>query len=454
MPRPRRPALLAFAALAVACTQDVPTVPSDPTPSQHEGELGPGSDEPELHSKNMKLLANVARSNSETQSDITFAGRYAYAGNYAGFRIIDISDPEAPSIVSAFACNGAQGDVTVYGDLLFQSVDRPQSSTACNSIDVMGTTAGMFEGIRIFDVSNRAAPVHIASVPTDCGSHTHTLVPDAAHGQVLLYVSSYPSSALGIGPDCQEPHGYISIVHVPLTNPAASTVSKYYLDPGTEVDGFSACHDIAVFLEIHRAAASCLTENQIWDISDPGNPQFLWRFDNPIVSRSDGDLWHSATFSWDGSVVAFGDESGGGAQFRCTDPTDGRGRVWFVSMTTGALLGTYKIPRSEPSFCTVHYFNFVPLSGGRRVLVSAWYTGGTSVVDVDKLLAGASEAEAEMGFYRPSGAITWSSYWYNGFIYTNDIIRGVDVMLLSDKIRAGARKLPVSNPQTQDRLIF
>jgi hypothetical protein len=451
----RRPHLLprlAFAAAALACTQDGPTVPSSRTYSLHGMELDAGPAEPELHSQNMKLLANVARSNTEPQSDITFAGRYAYAGNYAGFRIIDVSDPESPSIVSTVACNGAQGDVSVHGDLLFQSVDRPQSSSACNSTSVHGGTPDMFEGIRIFDVSNRAAPVHLASVATDCGSHTHTLVPDPAHGEVLLYVSSYPANAFEVGPNCLPPHGYISIVHVPLAHPEAPTVSKYYLDPATEVDGFSACHDIVVFLAIHRAAASCLTENQMWDISDPRNPQFLWRFDDPASNRNAGDLWHSAAFSWDGSMVAFGDESGGGAESRCTDPDDNHWRIWFVNVATGALRDTYKIPRAEPSFCTVHYFNFVPLGGGRKVLVSAWYTGGTSVVDVDKLLAGASEAEAEMGFYRPTEAVTWSSYWYNGFIYTNDIIRGVDVMLLSDKTRAGARKLSVSNPQTQEQI--
>jgi hypothetical protein len=72
---------------------------------------------------------------------------------------------------------------------------------------------------------------------------------------------------------------------------------------------------------------------------------------------------------------------------------------------------------------------------------------------VDKLLAGATAAEAEIGFSRPNGALPWSSYWYNGFIYASDMLRGLDVMLLSDKARAGDRKLPAMNPQTQDRLI-
>jgi hypothetical protein len=453
----QRIALLSIVASGLGCAPDLPTV----VPLRHETHPGPGSSGPDQHSKNVKLLANVARSGTATQSDLAFAGRYAFAGNYEGFRIIDIADPQRPLVVSTVACRGAQGDVSVYGGLLFQSVDAPQSSAACNSTAASADTPGMFEGIRIFDVRDPSAPVHVASVPTDCGSHTHTLVPDPANGRVLLYVSSYPVGFFSTGPNCQEPHGYISIVHVPLGDPAAATVTRYWLDGATQLTAlagsspFSACHDVAVFVELRRAAASCLSENQLWDISDPAAPQFLWRFDDDLAVRSQlNDIWHSASFSWDGRTVAFGDESGGGSAERCTDPTDVHGRVWFLDVASGTILGSYKLPRTVATDCTVHYFNFLPLPKGRRVLVSAWYTGGTSIVDVDKLLAGASAADAEVGFYRPSGASTWSSYWYNGFVYTNDIFRGVDVMLLSDNSRSAASKvLPHLNPQTQEALI-
>ena len=424
----------------------------------HEDHPGPGSTGPDRHSKNVKLLSNVPRSATATQSDLAFQGKYAYAGNYLGFRVIDVSDPEAPVVVSDFRCNGAQGDVSIWGNLLFQSVDTPQSSGACTSTNVSGTTPGAWEGVRIFDVSNPAAPVHLASVATDCGSHTHTLVPDEANGRVLVYVSSYPIS--GLGPNCQRPHGYVSIVDVPLAMPAAATVGKYFLDPATEMANFStlgaqfrACHDISVFMEIKRAAAACMSETQLWDISDPANPVFLWRFDHPVVNQANIDLWHSASFSWDGSIVAFGDESGGGTAARCTNPDDLQGRIWFVDAATGQSLASYKIPRSISGTCTMHNFNFVPLRDGRNVLVSSAYTGGSTVVDVDALVAGASPAAAEIGFYQPSGGNTWSTYWYNGFFYGNDILRGVDTYLLSDKARAGAVKLDHLNPQTQLSLI-
>ncbi len=442
-------------------------------PEEHEDHSGPGSTAPDQHSSNMKLLANVAKPTSATQSDLAFAGRYVYAGNYQGFRVIDASDPEAPTVLTDFRCNGAQSDLSVYGNLLFQSVDAPQSNSGCASTGVTARTPGMFEGIRIFDVSNPAAPVHLASVQTDCGSHTHTLVPDAANGRAVIYVSSYPLGAAAQGPNCVRGedgggHGFVSIVNVPLANPAAATVSKYFLDEETEVATFDlgvfgakdpnrffsfvGCHDISVFTELGLAAGACMSEGQLWDISDPLNPRFLWRYDNAAIDPGKVDLFHSATFSWDGRMVAFGDESGGGGLPRCTDPNDNQGRIWFVDTAGGRELTSYKIPRSETGTCTMHNFNFIPLRG-RNVLVSSAYTAGTTVVDVDKLVAGASTAAAEIGFYKPSGGNTWSSYWYNGFIYANDIRRGLDIFLLADKVRAGARKLPYLNPQTQETVI-
>ena len=440
------------------------------TASAHDPEhdhSGPGSSGPDAHSQNMKLLANVQRSASATQSDLAFDGQLVYAGNYLGFRVIDIADPENPRTVTDFRCNGAQGDVSVYRGLLIQSVDSPQSHGGCDSTGGTASTPGMFEGVRIFDVSDPADPVHLTSVATDCGSHTNTLVPDPANNRALVYISSYPLGTAALGPNCVRGedgggHGFVSIVDVPLNDPTGASVATSVLDPATEtatypVQGttfsFTACHDISVFTGMNLAAAACMSEAQLWDISDPAKPEFVRRYDNPIVQPSKIDLFHSATFSWDGKVVAFGDESGGGGAARCADPDDDQGRIWFLDTATGAELGSYKIPRAEDGTCTMHNFNFLPLTKGRKVLVSSAYTGGTTVVDVDKLLAGAGEADAEVGFYRPSGGSTWSSYWYNGFVYGNDILRGLDIFLLSDDARAGARKLPYLNPQTQVSVI-
>ncbi|MQA60486.1 MAG: hypothetical protein GEU86_03125 [Actinophytocola sp.] len=424
---------------------------------------GGGYQGPDNLSKNMKLQSNLPPAEgTTTQSDLAFDGNLAYAGNYQGFRVVDISEPESPALVSDFRCNGAQSDVSVFGGLLFQSVDAPQNHGGCDSTSsgVTAATPGMFEGIRIFDISDPANPVHLDSVNTDCGSHTHTLVPDPDNDRVLIYVSSYPLGAAALGPNCvrQEDgggHSKISIVNVPLDNPTGATVSEYQFDEDTQwatylgAYTFRACHDIGVHVELKLAAAACMSEGQVWDISDPLHPELKFRYDNPAIKPENVDLFHSGSFSWDGKVVAFGDESGGGGAARCVDPDDDQGRIWFVDTETEQELASYKIPRSVDTTCTMHNYNFIPLRDGRKVLVSSAYSGGTTVVDVDKLLAGATEEEAEIGYAQPHGANAWSSYWYNGRVFANDITRGLDIFLLSDKARAGAMMLPFLNPQTQ-----
>ncbi|HKG64276.1 MAG TPA: hypothetical protein VKB28_09450 [Solirubrobacteraceae bacterium] len=178
------------------------------------------------------------------------------------------------------------------------------------------------------------------------------------------------------------------------------------------------------------------------------------------------EFFHSAAFSWDGKTVVFGDEAGGGTGDRCRpqDP-DTLGALWFYDVpsldnmddaSVEPWLSSWKVPRHqvpvEPNQtrvpnCTMHNFNTLP-NTKRDVLVSSAYAAGTTGVDFTD-----PRNPTEVGHHDPHGANTWSSYWYNGHIWTNDGGRGVDVMLLSDKVRAGTQKLPHSNPQTQDAVL-
>ena len=437
--------------------------------SAHDDHPGRYIPSPESTSPNMHLLAEVPKTTTDPtyrNSDLAFWGKLVYAGNYQGFRIIDASDPEAPVVLADVACPGAQHDVSVWDGLLFLSVDAPRSGPGCASTAMTGGAPG-WEGIRVFDVRDPANPVFLGGVATDCGSHTHTLVPDAATGRVLLYVSSYPASGLGVSPhgnrcfrtnpDGSQGHSKISVVEVPLAAPAlAHVVSQppFELRDFGGTPGFRGCHDITVFTALARAAAACLSESQVWDISDLENPRTIARVHNPNV-----EIWHSAAFSWDGRLLVLGDEAGGGAAPRCraSDATT-VGAAWIYELSAldnldGSSveppISHYKIPRiqGDAANCTMHNFNFVPLRD-RYVLVSSNYAGGTSVADLTD-----PASPVEIGHLDPHGANTWSSYWYNGFIYGNDSGRGVDVMSYSGAARAGARKLPYLNPQTQEALI-
>lgn len=393
-------------------------------------------------SKNMHLLS-TAEHRGGVNSDLAFQGSLAFAGHYGGFRIIDLADPGSPVEVADVHCNGPQGDVTVHGDLLFLSVDTPQSTVACEgSRNVTAETPGAFEGIRVFDISDPANPVFLQGVRTDCGSHTNTLVP-ATGDKAYLYVASYPLSRSGLGPDCQAPFERISVIQVDGKDAVAGLSARVVAEPtiqGIEMFGaqygaepFFACHDITVLSPRKTAAAACLSQGQLWDISDPLAPRVTENIDTQNV-----DIWHSAAYSPDGKLVTFGDEYFGPAK----EPF---GALWtFAVADPSTPLSHYRIPRDEPN--TYHNFNYIPLRD-RYVLVSSAYGSGTSVVDLSN-----PAAPKEIGYYDMQSN-AWSTYWYNGLIVANDISRGLDTLRLSDPIAAGARKLPMLNPQTQDYLL-
>jgi hypothetical protein len=394
------------------------------------------------NSPNMRISYGLYDTTSgRTHSDIAFWGNIAVAGNYDGFRIFNT---QTQQLLTSFPCRGPQNDVSLWNYngrlLLFLSNDTPQTSgaTVCSTVRSSDTTAcgpACFEGIRIFDLTDPANPVRIASVYTDCGSHTHTLVPDLANNRLLLYISSYPG---GQGPNCQVPFTKISIVQVPLSVPeTASVLSQKPLT--ANVPG---CHDITVFMAIHKAAASCATEGQIWDITDPANPDTL----NPVHVDDPGvNYWHSAEFTWDGQYVVWDDESFTGT---CQAAGDGKIRVYRVS--DAALMSSFMIPRPQGNYCSVHNGNIVPVLG-RYLLVAAWYYGGTSVVDFTNPMQ-----PTEVAYYDPDGSPTsgetWSSYWYNGRIYANDMRRGQDVFSLLTPYTPYAQQWTHLNAQTQEDL--
>jgi hypothetical protein len=151
-----------------------------PAGADHPGRYLPS---PESTSKNMKLLGSAPKTNPASfyrNSDLAFWGRLAFAGNYEGFRVLDISAPGNPKVLADVNCPGQQHDVSVWRNLLFLSIDRPLTAPECGSPQtpvVNNQITPGFEGIRIFDVANPSNPRYVGAVATDCGSHTHTLCP-------------------------------------------------------------------------------------------------------------------------------------------------------------------------------------------------------------------------------------------------------------------------------------
>ena len=408
------------------------------------------------HSQNLKLLASLPRTGT-TNSDLAFWGQLAYQGNYNGFRVLDIADPNHPSVLADVDCGSGQGDVTVWGNVLVRSVDYPMTERSCageRSPDP--TIPGQFEGVQVFDVSNPRSPQLVKLVDTDCGSHTNTLIPDLAHGRVLIYVLSYfllPGPTCGDGREANPLHAKFSIVSVPLAHPQdAAVVATPAIDAEPfELDGLGptiGCHDVGVFMPLRLAAVACLSEAQLWDISNPLAPKVLAHIQEPVAGF---EIWHSATWTWDGRYVIFGDESESGSCH--ADPSEMDGRVWFYrasDLRAGVTspVGSFLIPRDQgEEYCSAHMFNVVPVKD-RYLLTSSWYGGGVDVIDFTD-----PARPSEIAYYdveSPNQGSFWAGYWYNGFIYGSDIPNGFDSFLFSGPQRAGAQRFGHLNPQTQE----
>jgi hypothetical protein len=421
------------------------------------------------HSDNMTLIANFNNKGEYGQgSDLAFWGNRAVLGSYSpgGFWLMDISNPAAPAPISQFECPGTQSDVSIWRDLVIVSVDSPRGAKKEDGSPVKPEECGAvgatpaeneagtaWEGIRLVSIANPARPVQIAAVKTDCGSHTHTIVPDEAHGRLLVYILSYPLGAPL--PNCNlASHRKISIVEIPLAAPQTAKVI------GTaDVSPNMGCHDVTVFLARKLAGAGCITESQMWDISDPAKPKVIAHIPNPR-----NNIHHSASFSWDGKILILGDELGGAeaAPGCASDENGDLGGLWFYDVSDPAspqLKGTYRIPqRSQAELCTAHLFNVVPLRSEKNVLVASWYKGGTTVVD----FTDPSKAQ-QIAFYIPMDPTMandpdpatnmWSAYWYNGHAYANNFAaRGFDVFTVRHPALAGEIPLDHLNPQVQEPL--
>jgi hypothetical protein len=424
------------------------------------------------------VIAQLAFANS----DLAFQGNHLFLGNFYGVNIFDISNPAKTTLVTSLVCPGGQGDVSVYKNLLFMSVEQPNGRLDCGTQGfppdptpatepkpkkrpVPSAQKDRFRGVRIFDISDIKNPRQVAAVQTCRGSHTHTLLVDPNDkDNVYIYVSGTsfvrrPEELAGCSgeePD-KDPNTAlfrIDVIKVPVASPQdAKVVSnpRLFMDARTgAIDSLSnggthgkkgpekpketnQCHDITVYSAIGLAAGACSGNGILLDIKDPVNPKRVDAVNDPNYS-----YWHSASFSNDGSKVVFTDEWGGGLGARCR-PNDPN--VWGADAIFGlkndklTFESYYKMPaaQSDTENCVAHNGSLVPVPG-RDIEVQAWYQGGISVVDFTDAAHPFEIAYFDRGPIDPKQMVLggdWSAYWYNGYIYASEIARGLDVFELT-----------------------
>jgi hypothetical protein len=429
-------------------------------------------------------------------SDLAFTRDYLIMGSFHGFNTYSIEDPKKARLLVSVVCPGGQGDVSVYGKLLFMSVEQTRGRIDCGTQGVAAPVSSeRFRGVRVFDIADIRKPKQVAAVQTCRGSHTHTLVIDPKDkANVYIYGQGTgevrPAAELagcsGEAPDKDANTALFSIdvIQVPLAAPQNAKIvnrPRIFADPATgSIAGLwrggdhgpgtqktsvtNQCHDITVFPEAGLAAGACSGNGILLDISDPVHPARL----DQVVDKNFA-YWHSATFNNDATKVIFTDEWGGGVRPRCRaeDPqTWGADAIFDIVDKKLKFRAYYKMPapQSEQENCVAHNGSLIPIPG-RDIMVQGWYQGGLSMFDFTD-----SEHPVEIAYF-DRGPIDakdvivggyWSAYWYNGHIYASEIARGLDAFKLKPSVflsqneidAAGLVQVKEFNPQAPTKVVW
>jgi hypothetical protein len=240
-------------------------------------------------------------------------------------------------------------------------------------------------------------------------------------------------------------------------------VNKRFAIQGPRVLGTS-CHDITVYPQIGLAGGACEGHGLLIDISDPAHPVRL-----DAAADSNFSYWHSATFNNDGTKLLFSDEWGGGGAPKCraSDPRDwGADAIFTIVNKKLVFQNYYKLPapQTPQENCVAHNGSLIPIPG-RDVMVQAWYQGGISVFDWTD-----PKHPTEIAFFdrgpvdstRMVSGGSWSAYWYNGYIISSEIARGLDILQLEPSALLSANEIAAAktvhfdefNTQGQPALVW
>jgi hypothetical protein len=343
-------------------------------------------------------------------NELTMREGFAYLSGNSGSFIVDITDPSDPELVAEIQCTGIHVRTIQLEERLLMTLSS-QSNDNCDDAAPGG-------GIRLIDVTDPHYPVVGTQLPLALGSHTHTPYGDSG----IIYNSAYnlyTNIASNMHP---EPHMRSEIIDVSdWENPVV--VDEFMFPAGSISIG---CHDMWPVPEWDRVYCAAISETQIWDTSDPLSPQIISTIHNPAIS-----IHHTSTVSEDGNVLIIGDEWTGAIGPGCFDGgTAPIGSIWFYDIsdeTDPQLLSYFAPPHMGPGIpCTAHNFNTIE---GHDVLVAAFFTAGTAVIDFSD-----PSSPTLIDLYQPGETDVWAAYYHNGHIFTGDRGRGLDVLMFTGEV--------------------
>lgn len=366
-------------------------------------------------------------------------GDYLYGSALGGgFYIADISDPANPVVL--FDGNETTGTAFARDA---DVVNHPDGRITL----VLATQT---HGFTILDVTDPAAPELLIVLTDIKPNHNVAAIPGTT------YVFNSPSGGEGQSNQI-----------VDLTDPANPVVHKGF--------GTHGCHDITFFGKLgddkFRAYCAGIQRTEIWDLggldlnaTDYGIKLIgtveVTGLNSPVVgnpvfaARPVRTLHHLAMPNEDGTILIIGDEHNGGGSPGTCWYNDGAkstpfGALWFYDISDEAkpeLLSWISPPTVDPEppagapaeptnpnawtgtvfgtspNCTAHFGTLIP---GEEKLAMAWYSAGVLLIDFSD-----PEAPKILNQFQPTGVNTWDARVHNGYVFTGDMGRGLDVLKL------------------------
>jgi hypothetical protein len=375
-----------------------------------------------------------------------FGSLVVVPGYGAPTAVVDISDPTNPTVLSTFE---PQENITNHRGAAF--IPYPDGRL----VTVISTGAG----IDVWDLTDPTMPAPLPPLFMDgIGSHKVGVIPGTP---IVVNAASDGGSA---------------------SNPATSTgVNQMWdlTDPDDPIrlDDFAngySCHHVYFWNDLDaqkfRGVCAGIQYTQIWDTADPYNPSVIVSVafgtggtpleDTVGSQRPAANIAHYAGLSIDGNVLLVGDESGGGGSppgcvARVDVPGVGAvsvpiGAVWFYDVSdeqNPQYLGHYSAsqldkfqdpddPTTPPDpmngdpqrSCTAHHGRMVPIDG-RDILAMSWYNSGVVVVDFTNVRNEGAGLPMTVAQFADNSDV-WETWYYNGYLYTGDLARGMDVLRL------------------------
>ena len=366
--------------------------------------------------------------------------------------VVDISDPTEPKVLSNFSS---------------QLGDHRGATFIPYPTGRLVTVISTGSGLDIWDLTDPTMPLPLA--PIEISSHKVGVVP----GTPIIYnAGSSGGAENGIaGPEAQTGQGVGITEMFDLSDPENPVRLPDF------ANGYS-CHHIYFWNNVeegkYRSTCAGIEYTQIIDTTDPKAPKVIvsvpYGLGDPTFPSQSVFLLafsHYAGLSLDGKVLLVGDENGGGlGPIGCVARVDTPagavsvpvGAVWFYDVsdeTSPRYLGHVSasqieraqstIPSPDPSdpvgtltgaalgqtsSCTAHHGRLVPVEG-RDVLAMSFYGAGVLIIDYSDVRGETPGLPTVVAQYAGQGANVWETWYYNGYLYTGDMGRGMDILKLA-----------------------